>query len=158
MQPRILQLKEKKLVGQTRVMSFSNNQTTKLWGSFMSRRNEIQNRLGSDFISLQIYPPEYHITFNPERKFQKWALVEVLNFNNIPDGMDMFTLKAGQYAVFDYKGASGDPTIFQYIYGEWIPKSEYILDDRPHFEVLGANYKNNDPNSEEEIWIPIKKS
>ena len=158
MQPRILQLKEKKLVGQTRVMSFSNNQTTKLWGSFMSRRNEIQNRLGSDFISLQIYPPEYHITVNPERKFQKWALVEVLNFNNIPDGMDMFTLKAGQYAVFDYKGASGDPTIFQYIYGEWIPKSEYILDDRPHFEVLGANYKNNDPNSEEEIWIPIKKS
>jgi len=158
MQPRILQLKEKKLVGQTRVMSFSNNQTAKLWGSFMPRRNEIQNRLGSDFISLQIYPPEYHITFNPERKFQKWALVEVLNFNNIPDGMDMFTLKAGQYAVFDYKGASGDPTIFQYIYGEWIPKSEYILDDRPHFEVLGANYKNNDPNSEEEIWIPIKKS
>ena len=24
-----------------------------------------------------------------------------------------------------------------------------------HFEVLGKNYKNNDPNSEEEIWIPI---
>jgi AraC family transcriptional regulator len=33
---------------------------------------------------------------------------------------------------------------------------EYELDDRPHFEILGDKYKNNDPNSEEEIWIPIK--
>ncbi|MEP1984886.1 MAG: GyrI-like domain-containing protein, partial [Maribacter dokdonensis] len=39
---------------------------------------------------------------------------------------------------------------------EWIPNSEYQLDGRPHFEVLGAKYKNNDPNSEEEVWIPIK--
>jgi hypothetical protein len=26
----------------------------------------------------------------------------------------------------------------------------------PHFEVLGDKYKNNDPSSEEEVWIPIK--
>jgi len=30
------------------------------------------------------------------------------------------------------------------------------LDDRPHFEVLGDKYKNADPDSEEEIWIPIR--
>ena len=33
----------------------------------------------------------------------------------------------------------------------------YILDNRPHFEVLGGKYKNNDSNSEEEIWIPVKQ-
>ncbi len=38
-----------------------------------------------------------------------------------------------------------------------LPNSEYELENRPHFEVLGEKYKNNDPNSEEEIWIPIKK-
>lgn len=27
---------------------------------------------------------------------------------------------------------------------------------QPHFEVLGEKYKDNDPTSEEEIWIPIK--
>ena len=48
-------------------------------------------------------------------------------------------------------------SIFQYIFSEWIPQSDYSVDDRPHFEVLGAKYKNNDPDSEEEIWIPIKK-
>jgi hypothetical protein len=31
-----------------------------------------------------------------------------------------------------------------------------FLDDRPHFEVLGSKYRNNDPESEEETWIPTK--
>lgn len=26
-----------------------------------------------------------------------------------------------------------------------------------HFEILGEKYKNNDPLSEEDIWIPIKR-
>ena len=124
----------------------------------MPRRMEIENRVGVDFFSLQIYPTNYHSSFNPAVEFRKWALMEVTNFNHVPDGMKVFTLQEGLYAVFDYKGASADPSVYQYIYGEWIPKSPYVLDDRPHFEVLGSNYKNNDANSEEEIWIPIKKS
>lgn len=66
-------------------------------------------------------------------------------------------LPKGLYPVFDYTGNSADPSIFQYIYGDWIPNSEYELDDRPHFEALGARYANDDPLSEEEVWIPIKK-
>jgi AraC family transcriptional regulator len=65
-------------------------------------------------------------------------------------------LPSGLYAVFDYKGSSNDQSIFLYIFGSWLPNSGYNLDDRPHFEVLGNKYKNNDPTSEEEIWIPIK--
>ncbi|HLT33108.1 MAG TPA: GyrI-like domain-containing protein, partial [Aquaticitalea sp.] len=44
---------------------------------------------------------------------------------------------------------------YQYIYGQWIPNSEYELDDRPHFALMGEKYK--DPESEEEFWIPIRK-
>jgi AraC family transcriptional regulator len=40
--------------------------------------------------------------------------------------------------------------------GTWLPGSDFVLDTRPHFEVLGDQYKNNDTTSEEEIWIPIK--
>ncbi len=158
MTPRIIQGKEKKLIGQSVLMSLVNNLTGMLWSGFMPRRMEIENRVGGDFFSLQVYPPDYHATFNPAVEFKKLALTEVSNFNHVPEGMEVFTLQGGLYAVFDSKGASADPSIFQYIYGEWIPKSEYVLDDRPHFEVLGKSYKNNDPNSEEEIWIPIKKS
>ncbi len=157
MLPRIVELEEKKLVGQYLQLSLVNNLTAKLWSAFMARRKKIPNRVGVDFISLQVYPADYHVAFKPEREFQKWALVVVSDFNDIPEGMEVFRLKAGLYAVFDYKGASGDPSIFQYIYADWLPKSGYQLDDRPHFEVLGASYKNNDSNSEEEIWIPIKK-
>lgn len=63
----------------------------------------------------------------------------------------------GLYAVFDYKGSSEVHKFIQYIYTSWLPNSEYKLDHRPHFEVLGEKYKNNDPNSEEEIWIPIQR-
>ncbi|MDP4819728.1 MAG: GyrI-like domain-containing protein [Saprospiraceae bacterium] len=61
------------------------------------------------------------------------------------------------YDSKNYKGPSSDSaTFFQFIFGTWLPNSDYILDDRPHFEVLEERYTNDDPNSEEEIWIPIK--
>ncbi|MFT6797033.1 MAG: AraC family transcriptional regulator [Maribacter sp.] len=157
MQPRIIQGKEKKSIGMSVVMSLTNNLTGKLWSNFMPRSVAVKNRVGEHFISLQVYPPEYHTAFKPELEFRKYALAEVSGCSTIPEGMEEFTIKAGLFAIFDYKGASGDPSIFQYIYADWLPKSEYRLDNRPHFEVLGANYKNNDSNSEEEIWIPIKQ-
>lgn len=157
MQPRIENLKEKKLVGKHLTMSIANNRTTELWKNFMSKRKEIIHSLSNDLISMQIYSSSYFQAFLPTNKFEKWAVVEVSNFENIPDNMETFTLKAGLYAVFEYKGFSGDPSIFQYIFETWLPLSEYVLDDRPHFELLGEKYKNNDPNSEEEIWIPVKQ-
>ena len=71
--------------------------------------------------------------------------------------METFTLIGGLYVVFLYQGiASAGAKTFQYILGTWLPNSEYTLDNRPHFEILGEKYKNEDPSSEEEIWIPIK--
>jgi AraC family transcriptional regulator len=58
--------------------------------------------------------------------------------------------------VFHYKGLSTDTSIFQYIFGTYLPASEYELDQRPHFEILGDKYKNMDTESEEDIYIPIR--
>ncbi len=107
-------------------------------------------------ISMQVYKPAHFVHFNPANKFEKWATVEVADFDKVPGDMECFTLTGGLYAVFDYKGSSIDGRIFQYIFVTWLQNSNYELDDRPHFEVLGKKYKNNDPSSEEEIWIPIK--
>jgi AraC family transcriptional regulator len=137
-------------------MSLVNNKTGELWKSFAPRRKEITNNLSHDLISMAVYKPSYFARFNPANEFEKWAAVEVSGFENVPEEMETFTLPGGLYAVFDYKGSSSDPSIFQYIFGTWLPNSMYTLDNRPHFEVLGAKYKNNDPTSEEEIWIPIK--
>ena len=155
MKPRIETLGEKKLVGKRLAMSLAEDRTSELWRGVMPRLNEIENRINNDKISMQIYPPD----FDPgdfTRKFEKWAAVEVANFDSVPEGFEIFTLSGGDYAVFDYKGSSNDRRIFRYIFTEWLPHSDHTLDDRPHFEILGEKYRNNDPESEEEIWIPVK--
>ena len=157
MEPRIEILESKKLIGYRLKMSLTNNKTGELWGRFAPKIMAIKNKLTADKISMQIYDSAYHSDFDPNKEFEKWATVEVADFNDIPQQMEPYTLVGGEYAVFDYKGSSADDSVFQYIFRTWLPNSEYQLDSRPHFEVLGEKYKNNDPTSEEEIWIPIKK-
>ena len=151
-------LKEKKLVGKRMTMSFSDNKTGELWKSFMPRRNEIMKTIGTQLYSMQIYDPKFFSNFNPDKEFEKWATIEVTDFESVPDQMEAFRLAGGLYAVFLYRGAaSAAADAFRYIMGEWLPGSVYDLDNRPHFEILGEKYKNDDPDSEEEIWIPVKK-
>lgn len=156
MKPRIEISNEKKLVGKRLTMSFSNYQVGELWKNFMPRQKEINNNLTSDLVSMTVYKPTHFADFNPTNEFEKWATVEVADFDNVPKEMETFILPSGLYAVIDYKGLNTDNSIYQYILGTWLPNSDYLLDDRPHFEILGEKYKNNDPTSEEEIWIPIK--
>jgi AraC family transcriptional regulator len=157
MLPEIKILTEKKLIGLRLSMSFADNQTFRLWQSFMPRRKEIINNISVELISLQVYPPSFDFTFaNLTIPFDKWAAVEVADFNSIPEEMESLILIGGLYAVFHYKGLSSDTKIFRYIYGVWLPNSIYVLDNRLHFEILGEKYRNNDPASEETIWIPIK--
>ncbi|MGA0555966.1 GyrI-like domain-containing protein [Larkinella sp. VNQ87] len=158
MTPRLETLPETKLVGQHLRMSLANDRTGELWRNFMPRRKEIPNPVTRDLISLQVYDqPLTYADFGPTTGFEKWALVEVGDFETIPDGMEAFTLPRGLYAVFHYQGlANAFAATFHYIFGTWLPNSAYALDHRPHFEVLGEKYKNNDPSSEEEIWVPVK--
>lgn len=154
--PRIEKITEKKLVGICINMSLADNKTGLLWQSFMPKRAQIKHAVSSDLISLQVYASDYFVHFNPTNSFEKWACTEVTTFDDLPEGFTTLLLAEGLFAVFHYKGLNTDTSIFQYIYGVWLPSSSYVLDNRPHFEVLGEKYKNNDPNSEEEIWIPIK--
>jgi AraC family transcriptional regulator len=156
MQPRIETLPEKKFIGKKIMTSFSNNKTFELWKSFMPCLREIQNNVGSELYSIEVYEPSFFETFNPEAKFEKWAAVEVTHFDTIPGNMETITSPEGLYAVFIHKGSAieGRKT-YQYIFSNWLPQSEFKLDTRPHFAVMGSKYRNDDPESEEELWIPI---
>jgi AraC family transcriptional regulator len=159
MHPRIETLAEKKLVGKRMKMSLSDDKTGELWKSFMQRRKEIKNNLTTGLFSMQVYDKSLNFeNFKKDTVFEKWAAVEVSDFNNVPTDMEPFTLTGGLYAVFLHRGAvKTGPATFAHIFGTWLPNSEYSLDTRPHFEILGEKYKNEDPDSEEDIWIPIKR-
>ncbi|MDB5242088.1 MAG: transcription activator effector binding protein [Spirosoma sp.] len=124
----------------------------------MPIRKQITNSLTTDLFSLQVYDESADASrITLETTFVKWAAVEVADFNAVPEAMETYTLSGGLYAVFLHKGAaSTGAETFRSIFGTWLPASDYVLDHRAHFELLGKKYKNDDPASEEEIWVPIK--
>ena len=123
----------------------------------MPQLSKIKHAVSADLFSLQIYPEDYFSNFTPFTNFTKWAAVEVKNFDLIPEDFQRIEIPAGKYAVFLHKGNTEMFTkTAQYIYGDWLPKSGYQLENRPHFEVLGDAYLGHEnPESEEEVWIPI---
>lgn len=156
--PRIEKTSEIKLIGKKIRMSLAENQTRPLWESFMPRKKRISNTDGIEFYSVESYDDlGFFEKFDPAKEFEKWVAVKVTNFDNVPEDMEAFLIPAGLYAVFQYKGrpSEAQPT-YQYIYSKWVPNSEYSLDHRPHFALMGEKYKGEDPESEEELWIPIR--
>lgn len=154
---KIVNVKAKKLIGKPLSMSFLENKTGQLWSSFMPRAKEIENKIGGERISLQVYSEEF--MQNSTLQFTKWALVEVSHFGKIPEEFEKFDLTGGLYAVFHYKGnAMQAPVYFSKIFKECIPESIYELDNsRPHFEILPeGKYDPMNSNSEEDIYIPVR--
>lgn len=155
--PRFETIEQKKLIGQTMTMNFAENKTFGLWNAFMPRRHEIANPLSPGLYSMQVYPEGFFENFDVHRFFDKWAAVEVADLAQAPEGMETYTLPAGLYAVFFYKGSPANAAqVFGYILRDWLQTSGYVLDNRPHFEILGEKFNRNSDDSEEEIWIPVK--
>jgi AraC family transcriptional regulator len=141
------------LCGASEAMSLQTFTPWTLWPRVMPRLAQIRNRSSQDLISLRNFNgiPVFGPQANPN--FTYWGGVEVLEANK---GFEHLEIPAGTYAVFHYKGLSSDSTIWRYIYSQWLPNSKWELDERPHFERLGSKYKNDDPTSEEDIYIPIR--
>jgi|JI10StandDraft_1071094.scaffolds.fasta_scaffold72047_7 AraC family transcriptional regulator len=157
MEIKIVNINSKKLIGKSLLMSFLNDKTGMLWGSFAPFMKDIPNRVGGGKISLQFYTDDF--MSNPNLPFTKWATVEVSDYENMPEELQKLEIEGGMYAVFHYKGnVLGAPAFFGKIFTETIPNSKYQLDNfRPHFELLPAGkYDPMDENSEEDVYISVK--
>jgi AraC family transcriptional regulator len=158
MEPKIVDIPPKKLVGARIINSLAEDKTGVLWQQFMPRRKMIKNRVNTDYWSVQNYKNFDPASFTEDTQFEKWAAVEVSAYEDLPDGLETFDLPAGKYAIFIFHGlASEYHKALRYIYESWLPSSGYELDERPQFEIMGSKYYGpTDANSEEETWIPIK--
>lgn len=159
--PEIIENEAKQLVGISLHTSLADDKTELLWKRFMKQKKEISNAVSDDLFSVQVYDEGFIAgQFNSQSVYEKWAAVEVEDYSEIKNDLKGLKLPGGLYAVFTHKGTSKEfAETAKFIFEEWIPASEYSLDNRPHFEVLGKEYKGPDnPESQEKIWIPIKKA
>lgn len=157
--PEIKITKEKIIIGLYEVMSLSENTTAMLWKRFGPRRKEIINTSCGGSYSIQVYDKSFiRGEFLPTTRFEKWAGVCVDHKDRVPKGMEVLIIPAGKWAVFQYQGMTTQfYKMARYIYEEWLPNSEYLLDHRPHFEYMPSNYLGPmHPEAQEEVWVPIK--
>jgi AraC family transcriptional regulator len=159
MEPRIETISPIQLVGKRMHMTLADNKTPDLWRAFMPYRQKVAHRVNEGMVYEVIL---YEGGFNPaafhiHSLFEKWAAAEVHKVETLPDGMEHFLLPGGTYAVFQHKGpAHTFGQTARFIYGVWLPRSNYRLDDRPHFNRLPEGYRPDDPEAEEEVWIPVR--
>lgn len=155
-EPRIAECGERKLVGVSGRAAFGDSTIPALWRAMRPRVSEVARRVGGDFISLRIYDPPVDGTPRADAPFVYWASVEVEGFADVPAGFGTLTVPNGLYAVFEHRGAADDfERTAAFIFGEWLPQSPYRLAPRAFFEVLGPDYRPDDPDATEEVWIPV---
>lgn len=156
-QPKLVDLPKTELVGIRIQTCMAKNETRALWERFQKLLVVSGIFLEIEKYSIQIFDPQATIsTLTPQTEFEKWAAVESKHFPTVPSEMDTITL-TGKYAVFLHKGLPSDfPKTAGFIFGQWMPNSNFSVDNRPHFEIMPVGYSPFDPNAEEEIWVPVK--
>lgn len=138
-------------------MNFANHQPQKLWQQLMpvvSRNFAVRPVL----YSVEVYPNANFFTeFHPQAPFEKWAAIEESAHFSPIESWERLEIPTGKYAVFIFRGTqAGVPDFYQKILRQWLPEAGLVLDHRPHFARMDARYINGNPESEEEIWIPIR--
>ncbi|WP_096187688.1 AraC family transcriptional regulator [Evansella halocellulosilytica] len=124
-----------------------------LWEYFHSRVNEVEGRI-NPFISYGIGRP-----LKDGSHFTYTACVEVESSNvSIPDGFVNFDVSGGTYAAFQHKGSAENISkLGNYIYGSWIPSSNYHVNFGVEIEVYDERNEQKDDHISTEIWVPVKE-
>jgi len=123
----------------------------KLWSRFIPRAQEIKSRAAAASLGLCISEG-----FD-DCKFAYLACVEVSNADSIPEGMVARSVPASKYLVFTHKGSVDElGKTYDFIYGTYIPNSTYEIASMVDFELYDERFNPNSPDSELDIYIPIK--
>lgn len=122
----------------------------KLWSSFNPRAGEIKDRRGG---ALGLCISEGF----DDCHFSYMACCEVNRVESIPEGMIARTVPACKYLVFTHKGSVDKlGETYDFIYGRYLPNSSYEVQAMIDFELYDERFKPDSPDSEMDIYIPIK--
>ncbi|KKJ77222.1 hypothetical protein WH95_09275 [Kiloniella litopenaei] len=126
-----------------------------LWEKVVGRHTEITHSKNSRAYGLCLKGSPENFTY--------MAAFEVDDLNNIPTGMEGLVIEEADYAVFtftiDDKSPIGEQfsNVYQGIWGNWLPNSDYDYADTPDFELYDDRFDGSSATGEVDIWIPVTK-
>ncbi len=125
----------------------------RLEASFFQRNREVQHRIGTAKILVQIYPPGGHVGYHTSYTVLLGYPVESLDA--IPQGMFGYRIPAGQYAKVTHVGDEAwISKTYSFIYRHWLPRRQRA--PVPYdYEVWDTRYLPGQPQSEIDIYVPI---
>ena len=90
--------------------------------------------------------------------FRYAVAVEVTQLpETLPKEFCSVTLSAGLYAVVRRFGPiSGLPQVFDQIFTDWLPGSDYAIRQGAVFEIYPEDERNGPEGTAYEIWVPIR--
>ncbi len=127
----------------------SNNEIPQLWEQFGPKMGILPHRVDAQTC--------YGVcdAFDEEAKvFDYIAGCEVKPGEQMPKGIVTRAIPAQTYAVFTTTLPEIQATM-GYIYGTWMPSSEYKRGDGPEFELYGEDFDPDDPASRLYIYVPV---
>lgn len=138
--------------------SFSENpfwQINKLWDEFNRRENEIPNLSGN--YSLGVCMSKHpDIPIKEGDTFVYIAGRPVSSLSEVPQGMVAVKIPKRKYAKFTHKGQLTNlPHTVNYIWGTWLPKSEFKHANSPDFELYDERFDVKTLSGEIDIFVPI---
>lgn len=152
MEPKIVERPEVRVIGTARQYGEEDLDMDTLWSAFREEVVHISNRVGSD--AFGIYE-EYNES-DDGVGFSYICAVEVSGFDHVPDGMIARVIPSHLYAVFQHDGpVSSLPETMKYIWGSWLPKSDYEYVEKPDFELYSPDAQPKGADKTLFLHIPV---
>lgn len=122
------------------------------WADFKRRMHLVPERIGDHRIGV-VLTSELELR---EEKLTYFSGVEVTDAKDFLEGMHPVVLPSGTYACFENRTLSeNNSSLMDYIYGIWLPSSDYTRGQGFDFEVFDHRYVAGDPNSVSKFHVPV---
>lgn len=128
------------------------------WAQINARKQEIPHTASDFLIALNDYSSGSDI---PEESpfFDYYCCAEVSDFSAVPSGMVKKDLAPADYIVFSYRGKAEDSMgpIVTYIYKEWFPESDCLLDETKRYDLVRYGQQTDASGASTiEFWVPVR--